>query len=145
MTGAGRGARARMASAGVGAVAARPPQEALAAFFGFDQNLPRISFQRRLFGRSVASFFGFDQIEGAHLVKTENSCQPRAEKRGSRCETVTRFGQNRKKLPAPSSDAAMRRKMGMSADRRRHARGGDEWDSSEQDGARAAAEYGGEP
>ena len=68
---------------------------------GFDQNLERISFQKRLFGRSVASFFGFDQTGGARLVKTEHFCQRRAEKRGSRCEIDPAFGQNRKKLPAP--------------------------------------------
>ena len=77
----------------------------LATFFGFDQNLERISFQKRLFGHPVASFFGFDQMGGAHLVKTEHFCQRRAEKRGSRCETAPDFGQNRKKLPAPSRPA----------------------------------------
>ena len=86
-----------------------PPNGALAAFFGFDQNLPRISFQKRLFGRSVASFFGFDQMATAFLVKTEHSCRRKAEKRGSRCETARQFGQNRKKLPGASGRMAGRR------------------------------------
>ena len=92
--------------------AAHPPQEALAAFFGFDQNLPRISFQKRLFGRSVVAFFGFDQMGAARLVKTEHSCQRRAEKRGPRCETARRFGQNRKKLPRASERMAGRHQQG---------------------------------
>ena len=74
---------------------------ALAAFCGFDQNPERISFRKRLFDRSVAAFFGFDQMSAIHLVKTEKTCQPRAEKRGPRCETAHQLGQNRKKLPRP--------------------------------------------
>ena len=54
----------------------------------------------------MASFFGFDQTGPAHLVKTEHFCQPRAEKRGSRCETAPQFGQNRKKLPGGSERKA---------------------------------------
>ena len=80
---------------------ARIAGRAVAKMFGFDQNFPRISFQKRLFGHSVASFFGFDQMSAAHLVKTANSCQRRAEKRGLRCKTALLFGQNRKFLPRP--------------------------------------------
>ena len=82
----------------------------LAAFFGFDQNLSWISFQKWLFGHSVASFFGFDQIEGRHLVKTEKSCHGRARKGGLKCETARDFGQNRKKLPGGWRLAAARRR-----------------------------------
>ena len=63
----------------------------LAAFCSFDQNFSRISFQKRLFGQSVAAFFGFDQMTGAFLVKTEKSCQRRAENGVLKCETPSRL------------------------------------------------------
>ena len=101
---------------------ARIAGRAVTKMFGFDQNFPRISFQKQLFGHSVASFFGFDQMSAARLVKTANSCQRRAEKRGSRCEIAPPFGQNRKFLPrpfyrlAPEADAT-----GVPRHRRMHA------------------------
>ena len=94
----------------------------LAAFFGFDQNFSWISFQKRLFGHSVASFFGFDQIEGRHLVKTEKSCHGRARKGGLKCETARDFGQNRKKLPGGWRLATARRRSAARRAPRLHQR-----------------------